>query len=1210
MQSNRLYLFRDTRFLPIFIVQCCGCLNDSLLKNALIILITYKLSSQLVESTQLLVLAANTVFVLPFVIFASIAGQVADRYERSTIVKIIKLFELSIVLFATYGFFDNSLVILFLSIFLMGIHSTFFGPIKYSVLPDHLYRNELLGANGFVEAGTFISILVGTIIGGYYTISGNLIITILIIIAIVGVIASYFMPKSNNSNCEIKINLNLFRESIEMIKYAQAKKQVYLAILGISWFWFISAAILAQIPSLAKNTFGADENVANLFLATFSIGVGVGSFWCSKIFGNEITTKYVFVSAIGISIFGIDLFFASRISAVHYEPEQLKSIFVFLSKKHNWRIIIDLFFISAIAGLYIVPLFAVLQYFSSSAHRSRIIAINNFINALFMAGSTVILSLLFYWEYSIPSVILFISLLNIVVAYYIYQLIPEVKIVPFAVNRAILKFLFDCMYRVEVKGIENFYKAGKRSVIIANHISYIDPALLATYLPEEMTFAINTTIAKALWVRPFLKMAKTLPVDPTNAMAIKTLIREVQKDKKIAIFPEGRISITGSLMKIYEGPGMIAEKSDATILPVRIDGTQFTHFSKLKNILKTRIFPKITITILPPVKFPSKPNIDNREKRKYIGQALYDIMADMMFESSDYQNTIFQSLIETAKAYGFNKKIIQDIDDKSVTYRQLILGSFTLANLIKQDTEVADYVGLMLPNMVETMVTFYAMQACCRRPVMIDYMSEVSNIVASCKTTSVKMVYTSKQFVEKAGLQEVVAKILADNIKIIYLEDLTQRIGLYLKIKAIIASFFPQSYYNNICSSYDDNDPSVVVFTSGISATAKAVVLSHRNLQANRCQLLAKVHFSPDDFAFMALPLFHCFGLSGTIMMTLNAIPVFLYSSSLHYRSIPEVIYDIGATIMFGTDIFLYGYAVYAHPYDFYSIRYVFASSEKLRKDTRELWLDKFGIRIFEGYGTSETSPIISCNTPMHYRAGSVGRLMPKIEYYIRPIHNRPLAEFASAEEFKETTELRTVAYSNVFEEQSTDSTNKLPAEVEFQKRSNRSIGIEGIGQLFIKGPNIMLGYMHSNNPGIIHPTSSEELGLGWYDTGDIVKIDEDGYLTLLGHIQQFVTIEEVMSLILIEDLANMIDVDSKHVAICPDDDNKDKQIFLLTTSQTINSEKFIEIMHKNSIDSNQKNIPVIIPVKEIPILPIGKVNYRQITKMLENYRKVTKMLK
>ncbi len=1158
MQSNRLYLFRDTRFLPIFIVQCCGCLNDSVLKNALIMLITYKLSHHLVNSTQLLVLAANTIFVLPFVIFASIAGQVADRYERSTLVKIIKLFELAIVLFAIYGFLHSNLVILFLSVFFMGIHSTFFGPIKYSVLPDHLYRNELLGANGFVEAGTFITISIGTIIGGYYTINSNLITVILIIIAIFGVITSYFMPKSNNSNYEIKINLNLFLESIKMIKYAKAKKQIYLAILGISWFWFISTAILAQMPSLAKDTFGADENVANLFLAIFSIGVGIGSFGCSKIFENEITTKYVFLSAIGISVFGIDLFFASRISAVQYELEQLKSIFVFLSKRHNWRIIIDLFFISAIGGLYIVPLFAALQYFSSSAHRSRIIAINNFINSIFMAGSTAILSLLFHWGYSIPFIILFISLLNIVVAYYIYQLIPEVKIVPFTVIRGIFKFIFDHVYRVEVKDIKNFYKAGKRVVIIANHISYLDPVLLATYLPEEMIFAINTTIAKASWVKPFLKMAKTLSIDPTNAIGIKTLIREVQKDKKIAIFPEGRISITGSLMKVYEGPGMIAEKAQATILPVRIDGTQFTHFSKLNNILKTQIFPKVTITILPPVNFLPNHNVDNREKRKYIGQALYDIMADMMFESSDYQNTIFQSLIETAKAYGFNKKIIQDIDDKSVTYRQLIRKSFTLANLIKQDTGVTDYVGLILPNIVETIIIFYAMQACCRRPVMIDYMNEVNNIVTACKTTSIKTVYTSKEFIEKTRLQEMVTQILAIDIKIIYLEDLIPRISLYLKTKAIIGSFFAQSYYNNLCTSYDDNDPSVIVFTSGTSDTAKAVVLSHRNLQANRCQLLAKIQFSPDDFAFMALPLFHCFGLSSSIMMTLNAIPIFLYPSSLHYRTIPEVIYDIGATIMFGTNEFLHGYAIYAHPYDFYSIRYVFASSEKLKKETRELWLDKFGIRIFEGYSTSETSPIIACNTPMHYHAGSVGRLMPKIEYYIRPIHQ-----------------------------------------------------IEGGGQLFIKGPNIMLGYMHTSNPGVINPTFSKELGLGWYDTGDIVKIDKDGYLTLLGRTQQLKKnlIKEIMCLALIEDLASMIDVDSKHVAICPDDYNKDKQIFLFTTSKTINRENFIGIMHKNLINLNDSNIPVIIFINEIPILPIGKVNYQQITKMLEKYKKINRML-
>jgi acyl-[acyl-carrier-protein]-phospholipid O-acyltransferase/long-chain-fatty-acid--[acyl-carrier-protein] ligase len=1045
MESNRLYLFKDARFLPIFIVQFCGCLNDNVLKNALIILITYKLSNQLAGSATMLVLAANTIFVLPFVIFASLAGQVADKYERSTLVKIIKILELILVIFATYGFMQNNLIILFLSILFMGVHSTFFGPIKYSVLPDHLHKNELLGANGFIEAGTFISILIGTIIGGYYTINGNLITIIMVIIAIIGVISSYFLPKSNNYNAEIKINLNLFCENISMIKYARTKKQVYLAILGISWFWFISAAILAQIPSLAKDTFGADENVANLFLATFSIGVGIGSFLCSKIFENEITTKYVFLSTIGISIFGIDLFFASRISAIHYEPEQLKSIFMFLSKKHNWRILIDLFFISAIGGLYIVPLFAVLQYFTSPAHRSRIIAINNFINSIFMAGSTVILSLLFYWGYSIPSVILFISILNIVVACYIYQLIPEVKIIPFAVIRAIFKSFFDLFYSVEVKNIENFHKAGKRSVIIANHISYLDPALLATYLPEEMTFAINTTISKASWVRPFLKMAKTLPVDPSSAMAIKTLIKEVQKDRKIAIFPEGRISMTGSLMKVYEGPGMIAEKSDATILPVRIDGTQFTHFSKLKNILKRRIFPKITITILPPVKFSSLEHMDNKAKRKYMGQALYDIMADMIFESSDYKNTLFQSLIEAAKIHGANKQIIQDFANNSVTYKQLILKSLTLANLIKKETADASYLGLMLPNMTDSIVTFYAMQACMRRPVMIDYLSGVDNIVTLCQTAKVEILYSSKEFIEKAKLHELIKQLSASDIKINYIEDLKIKISLYLKIKMFICSYFPQSYYNALNTSYDDNDPSVVLFTAGTNGPSKAVVLSHRNLQANRCQILAKLHFSPDDFAFIALPLSHCSGLSSIIMMTLNGIESFLHPALLQYRTIPEVIYDIGATIIFATDQFLNGYAHYAHPYDFYSIRHVFAMNSKLQEETRQLWLDKFGIRIFEIYGSTESSPVISCNTSMHYRLGSVGRLMPKIEYYLEP-----------------TSE------------------------------------IANTGKLFIKGPNIMLGYMYHEQPSIIQPVSSAKLGLGWYDTGDIVKIDEDGYISLL----------------------------------------------------------------------------------------------------------------
>jgi len=1140
MDSNKLYLFKDRRFLPNFIVQLCGCLNDNILKNALVILITYGVAGSLSKYNNLLVLFTNAIFVLPFIVFASIAGQIADKYERSTLIKIIKIFEIAIIALAIYGFFTANILVLLCSICLMGIHSTFFGPIKYSVLPDHLSKDELLGANGFVEAGTFISIFIGTIIGSYYTISNNFIIYSLIIIAGIGFIVSLTSPKSGNANRDIKINFNIIGESLKLIKYVQAKKQIYLAILGISWFWFIGAAIISQIPLLAKVTFKADENVANLFLAVFSLGVGVGSFLCSKIFEDEITVKYLFISALGISIFGIDLFFASRISSVNYEPTQLKSILVFLSKRHNWRIVIDLFFLAAIGGLYIVPLFAILQHYANPAHRSRIIAVNNLINSVFMVGSTIILSLLFYLNFSIPWIILFISLANVIVTIYIYRLIPEVKIIPFPVLRKLLQFYFDLMYQVEVKGLENLKKAGSKVVVIANHISYLDPPLIATYLKEEMTFAISPDLRKIWWIRPFLRMANTLPVDPSNPMAIKTLVKEVQNNRKVAIFPEGRISVTGSLMKIYEGPGMIADKANATILPVRIDGTQFTHFSKLKNILKRQIFPKITVTVLPPVKFADIGAASGQERRQYIARTLYDIMADMMFESSDYKNTLFASLIEAAKIHGFKKKILNDFENNKATYRDLILKSFILGDLIKRNNIFGKHLGLMLPNTTDTLITFYAMQFSGFIPAIINWSSGINTIINSCKTAQLKVIYTSKQFIEKAELHELIAHLLDFGIKVIYLEDFKNRITLALKLKASIGIAFAKTYYNYFCRNRDDEKPAVIIFTSGTEGEPKAVMLSHRNLQANRCQITAKVPFSPDDIVFNSLPLFHCFGLGGAIITTLNGIKLFLYPSPLNYRNIPEMIYDVGATILISTDTFLNGYANYAHPYDFYSLRYVFAGSEKLKESTRQFWLDKYGIRIFEGYGITESSPIIACNTPMHNKAGTVGRLLSKIEYKLEKVK-----------------------------------------------------GIDEGRRLLIRGPNVMLGYLDE---------SGNYIYKEWHDTGDIVKIDTEGYITILGRLKRFAKIAgEMISLMKIEELASEIDPDSLHAVISAPDKTHGEKIILFTTGTIINRENFADIIQKSQI--SLLYLPkVITTLPEIPLLANGKVNYLKMMKKVNSF--------
>ncbi|MFK8039859.1 MAG: MFS transporter [Rickettsiaceae bacterium] len=1067
MHFNSFSLLKDIRFLPLFIVQACGCFNDSIMKNALIIMITYKLSCQFSGYAKFLVLLANAAFIIPFVLFASIAGYFADKFERKYIVNIIKACEILIVCLAIYGFNNNDVICLFIAICLMGVHSTFFGPIKYALLPDHLNSNELLMANGLIEASTFITILLGTLIGGLYTNFPNFVIISMLCTSIVGLLSSVVLPKSNNYNSNLRIKFNIIRDTSEMISYAYHKKQLYLSILAISWFWFIGATILAQIPSLVKDILVADENVANLFLAVFSIGVGAGSLGCTKIFGHKINTQFIFLAAFGISLFCIDLFFASRISAANYKPDELRSILIFLSKVHNWRIVIDLFGMAVIGGIYLVPLFAVMQYFTSPSHRSRVIAINNLINSLFMVASTVILSALFYFNFSVPSAILFISICNIFVSYIIYKLTPEADNVLHYCFKWIFRILFDFLYKIEINGISNFHKAGKRVVIIANHVSYIDPALIATYLPEKVSFVINKTQSERWWVRPFLKLSKTFPIDFGNSLTIKALICEIKKHNKIVIFPEGRISTTGSLMKVYEGPGMIADKADAAILPIRIDGSQFTHFSKMKNILKIRLLPKIVITILPPVKLnlPNDVVDDARLRRKYIGQKLYEIMIDMMFESSDYKNTIFQSLIGSAKIYGYNNNILQDINDTNINYRELLEKSFAFGSMIAHNSSAGQYVGIMMPNMAVTMILFYAMQARSIVPAMINSALSANEIIAQCKTVGITSIYTSRKFIEQSSLHNLIEELLSDgDIIIAYLEDLVAQMSFWVKCISFVMSYFPQTYYDRICCNNNENSPCVVLFKdSALTATEsdqlnsqkikleaselpiKAIVLSHLNIQANRFQISIKLDFNPYDLAFNALSMSNCFGLISSLMTLLNGVRIFLYPHPLHYRIIPEIVYDIGATIMFSANSFLTLYAQHAHPYDFYSVKHVFSAIEKLEKSTNDMWLHKYGIRIFEVYDSTEAG-VIALNTPMHYQSFTSGKLLPKIEYILKDVD-----------------------------------------------------GINDGKKLYIKGPNIMFGYITNDSPCVIQSTQVAKLGNGWHDTGDIIRI-VNGYVVFIDY--------------------------------------------------------------------------------------------------------------
>jgi acyl-[acyl-carrier-protein]-phospholipid O-acyltransferase/long-chain-fatty-acid--[acyl-carrier-protein] ligase len=397
----------------------------------------------------------------------------------------------------------------------------------------------------------------------------------------------------------------------------------------------------------------------------------------------------------------------------------------------------------------------------------------------------------------------------------------------------------------------------------------------------------------------------------------------------------------------------------------------------------------------------------------------------------------------------------------------------------------------LLPNMVATAITFFGLQAFHRVPAMLNFSTGPRNVVLACETARIKVVYTSRRFVETAKLTEMIAAIEDSGVKVAYLEDVRKSITIFNKLLGVVRSKMAGIYYYFANKSHDPDAPCVILFTSGTEGTPKGVVLSHTNVQANRFQVSSRIDFGPSDIVLNALPMFHSFGLTcGTLLPVLSGLRTFLYPSPLHYRIVPELAYDTNATIMFGTDTFLAGYARYAHPYDFYCMRYVFAGAEKVKDETRRVWSERFGLRVFEGYGATETAPALTMNTPMHNRPGAVGRLLPGIAHRLEP----------------------------------------MP-------------GIEQGGKLMVSGPNIMAGYLRHENPGVLEPPKDR-----WYDTGDIVTVDEDGFVHIQGRAKRFAKIGgEMISLAAVESFVVALWPEFTHAVVNVPDPRKGERLVLVT---------------------------------------------------------------
>ncbi|SFL11918.1 acyl-[acyl-carrier-protein]-phospholipid O-acyltransferase / long-chain-fatty-acid--[acyl-carrier-protein] ligase [Paenibacillus sp. 1_12] len=694
--------------------------------------------------------------------------------------------------------------------------------------------------------------------------------------------------------------------------------------------------------------------------------------------------------------------------------------------------------------------------------------------------------------------------------------------------KGLFRIVFRIVFRLKLSGLEKL-DFSQPTILMPNHVSLLDALLLALYLPQEATFVVNTSIARRLSLP--LKLVKHITVDPLNPYSVRKMVKTIQSGVPLVLFPEGRITTTGGLMKIYSGIAYIALKTGAQLIPIAINGAERSKLSYIGHKIKTVFFPEIRIQIGDHFRIEQQQQVSMKLQKQQAADTILTTMQEHLLKSRlKTEVNLFNELRLQASLHGQKSLICEDLT-QSLTYKKLIVSSYVFGRKLRPLLNKQAAIGLLLPNSIGHVIALFALLRLGKTPAMLNFSAGQQSLLDACETAVLRTIVTSRQFVEKAKLETII-QALEQQCAILYLEDIKDEVKLSDKLTGLL------DYWGGAQAEQGIRD--IILFTSGSESKPKGVILGHDQLFANIQQCKAVFDFTAADKMFNALPMFHSFGLTaGTLLPILTGVPVMLYPSPLHYRTIPEVVYNRNATILFGTSTFLAGYGQAAHPFDFQSLRIVVAGAEKLKDEVRDLWSQKFGIRIFEGYGATEASPVVSINSPLNYKRGTVGKLLPSIRYKLEPIP-----------------------------------------------------GIEQGGNLLIQGPNIMKGYLIHGKGFVPCPE--------WYDCGDIVELDAQGFLSIKSRLKRFAKIGgEMISLQLVEELAASCYGDIPLAAISVTDSRKGERILLFATKKGLNLQEF-----KGKLN-DKGYTPMLLPsriqiIDKLPLLGSGKTDYVALKKQVE----------
>ena len=706
--------------------------------------------------------------------------------------------------------------------------------------------------------------------------------------------------------------------------------------------------------------------------------------------------------------------------------------------------------------------------------------------------------------------------------------------------KTILRFFLRLFFRFEAYDTAALSAPGP-VLLLANHVSWLDWLFLAVCLDDDWKFVTSSTTAKVSPLHRWIMINRyTFPVENDSPYAVKRMAEFLQHGGRMVLFPEGRLSQTGSLMKLFDGTGFLLYKTNARVITCHLRGASRLPFSPHPGWKK--LFPRVTAHFSPLLTPPKPQNVSTTQARTRLTRWVRDRMVGQHFEveMAFGARNLFQAVLDRAREQP-GLRILEDFSRQPMTYRRLIAGADLLAGKLQSALPTAsERIGVLLPNVSATPVLLLALWSIGKIPALLNFSTGPAIMLACLQLARVKHIVTSRTFLQRARLD--VQSFIDAGVEIIYLDDLGARISSFDKFLTLARiSFLPQS---SIRQAHPP-ETAAILFTSGSEGVPKGVELTHQNLLANIRQMLAVTDLQDNDRIFNCLPLFHSFGLSvGTLLGLVRGMPVFIYASPLHYRVVPTLFYDTNSTVFLSTNTFLSGYARKAHPYDFASLRYLFSAAEKLQEATAQIYSQRFGVRILEGYGATECSPCVSVNTPLEPKYGAVGRPLPGLECRL------------------ETVE-----------------------------------GVEVGGRLFVRGPNVMRGYL---NPDAQAKFAALD---GWYDTGDIVRIDEEGYFHILGRLKRFAKVSgEMVSLTAVEDaLAGAFPqygLRCQVAVVTRPDADKGEALIAVTNEPKLQTSEIREAIKAKGLGNLcvPREIKV---VREIPKLGTGKINHRELQKLL-----------